>query len=185
VINRRAFRFDWSRKGAFTLVDLSRTTPCFDSINQQAFRFDWSRKGAFTLVDLSRTTPSFDAINRRAFRFNWSRKTLLSFDSIVSARLNRLCKHPHSELCRLFVYLVVNYRNVQRSCALQRIAVEMNFTMTGSDLKNKNWRYITTFTSLSVAVSDKWNRNDKWQCKHFQFWIRPAVQWPCDSDRPM
>jgi hypothetical protein len=34
--------------------------------------------------------------------------------------------------------LVVNYRNELRKTALQRITVEMNFTMTGSDLKNKN-----------------------------------------------
>jgi hypothetical protein len=51
--------------------------------------------------------PCFYVINRRAFRFNWSIKTLLSFDSIVAARLNPVCKHPHSQLCGLFVCLVV------------------------------------------------------------------------------
>jgi hypothetical protein len=146
-------------------------------LNRRAFRSDWSRKGAFTLVDLSRTKPCFDAINRRAFRFNWSRTTLLSFDSIVATRLNRLCKHPHSQLCGLFDYLVVNYRNESRSSALERIATEMNFTMTGSDLKNRNWRYITTFTSSFIAISFEWNRNDKWQCKTFSVLDSASCSW--------
>jgi hypothetical protein len=88
---------------------------CFDAINRQAFWFDWSRKGVFTWVNLSRTTLCFDAINWWAFWFNWSRNSLLLFNSIVAARLNHLCKHPHSQLfqfpCRLFAYLVVNCRN--------------------------------------------------------------------------
>jgi hypothetical protein len=40
---------------------------------------------------------------------------------------------------------------------LKRITAEMNFTMTGSDLKNKNWQYITTFTSSFIAISVEWN----------------------------
>jgi hypothetical protein len=36
---------------------------------------------------------------------------------------------------------------------MQRITMEMNFTMTGSDLKNKNLRSITIFTSSFIAIS--------------------------------
>jgi hypothetical protein len=79
----------------------------FDSTEVEKARLHWSI--------WVRTTPCFDAINRRVFRFSWSRKRLLSFDSIVAARLNRLCKHPHSQPFQLpfgvFVYLAGNYRN--------------------------------------------------------------------------
>jgi hypothetical protein len=69
----------------------------FNMITERAF-FEWSRKGAFTSVDLNQMTPYEDVINRQAFWFNLRTKALLSFDLIIAARLNRLCKHLYSQL---------------------------------------------------------------------------------------
>jgi hypothetical protein len=45
--------------------------------------------------------PCFDVINRRASQFYWSRKALVAPNSIITTRLNRLCKHPDSQLFQL------------------------------------------------------------------------------------